>query len=182
MIFATTPIQGVVEVTIESARDERGSFGRIFCRQAFASNGLSSTLEQCSVSTSARRGTVRGFHLQAAPHAEAKLVQCIRGRLFDVTLDLRPGSPTYGAHHAVELLADQPCVLYIPEGCAHAFQTLADDTRVLYYISAAYDPDSVRGVRWDDPELGIAWPIRRDIVISRRDRDLPTLAEFAESA
>ncbi len=120
---------------------------------------------------------MRGFHLQAEPHAEAKLVHCIAGRLFDVALDLRPGSPTYGRHHAVELSAASERMLYVPEGCAHAFQTLEEATALIYYISVPYRPENARGVVWDDPALGIRWPLR-DVILSKRDRQLPRLENF----
>jgi dTDP-4-dehydrorhamnose 3,5-epimerase len=182
MRFAPTHIAGVVELTIEFARDDRGGFGRIFWREEFAEHGLPVELAQCSLSRNPRKGTVRGFHLQAPPHAEAKLVQCISGAMFDVALDLRPGSQTYGRHHALVLSAEDERMVFIPEGCAHAFQTLSPDTRILYYISTAYAPESTLGVRWDDPALGIKWPITESVTLSKRDRSLPLLADYRASA
>jgi dTDP-4-dehydrorhamnose 3,5-epimerase len=175
--FAKTVIEGVVEVAIDWHCDERGGFGRVFCAEEFAMQGLMATLTQCSVSSNLRRGTVRGFHLQAEPHLEAKLVHCVAGRLFDVALDLRRGSRTYGKHHAIELSSVSGRMLFIPEGCAHAFQTLEDATSLVYYISIPYNPESARGVAWDDPEIGVDWPIK-DAILSERDRTLPPLEDF----
>jgi dTDP-4-dehydrorhamnose 3,5-epimerase len=175
--FKTTAIEGVVEAAIDWHRDERGGFGRVFCAEEFAEHGLTASLAQCSVSSNLRRSTVRGFHLQAAPRSEAKLVQCVAGRLFDVALDLRPGSATYGKYHALELSAEAGRMLFIPEGCAHAFQTLEDATTVLYYISASYHPDSARGVAWNDPAIGVRWPVK-DAILSDRDRNLPRLEDL----
>jgi len=177
MLFSPTPIDGVVEIAIDWHRDDRGGFGRVFCADEFAQHGLAANLAQCSISSNPRRGTVRGFHLQAAPHAEAKLVHCVAGRLLDVALDLRPGSVTYGRFHATELSVKTGQMLFIPQGCAHAFQTLEDATSLVYYISAPYDPDSARGVAWDDPAIGVAWPIKHAI-LSERDRGLPRLKDF----
>ncbi len=178
MMFQSTTIAGVMEVSIDWHRDARGDFGRTYCRREFAAHGLMAELAQCSVSTNARRGTVRGFHLQATPHPEAKLVQCVRGRIYDVALDLRFNSPTYRRFHAVELGADDGRMLYIPKGCAHAFQCLEDDTTILYYISTFYEPASGRGVRWDDPAIGVRWPLADAAIVSERDRDFSTLADY----
>jgi dTDP-4-dehydrorhamnose 3,5-epimerase len=181
MRFHRTSIEGVVEIVSQPHEDHRGSFRRTFCAREFAANGLSATLAQCSVSENRLKGTVRGFHLQIAPHEEAKLVQCIAGRLFDVALDLRPGSPTYGRFHASELSADSGRMLYIPEGCAHAFQCLEDRTSLLYSMSSSYEPSSSCGVRWNDPTIGVPWPITDAVVLSERDSALPTLAAFGAS-
>jgi dTDP-4-dehydrorhamnose 3,5-epimerase len=177
MQFARTSIEGVAEVSIDWQRDDRGAFGRTFCADEFARQGLFSRLAQCSVSSNARRGTVRGFHLQIKPHQEIKLVQCVAGRMLDVALDLRKNSKTFGRCHAVELSAASGRMLLIPEGCAHAFQTLEDATSVLYYMSSSHAPDSARGVRWNDPAIGVAWPID-EVIVSDRDRELPHLKEF----
>jgi dTDP-4-dehydrorhamnose 3,5-epimerase len=176
MRFITTRIDGVMEVGIEWHGDERGRFGRSFCASEFAEHGLTSKLSQCNVSSNIRRGTVRGFHFQTWPHEEAKLVQCVAGRLFDVALDVRPGSSTFGKYHAVELSAEAGQMLFIPEGCAHAFQTLEDATSLAYYISTPYHLESGRGVAWDDPAIGVPWPVR-DAIVSDRDRRLPRLAD-----
>ncbi len=156
-------------VTPEPRRDERGFFARTWCREEFAAHGLNPNLVQCSISFNAKRGTLRGMHYQAMPHQEAKLVRCTRGAIYDVVLDLRPGSPTFGQWHAAELTADNRQMVYIPEGVAHGLQTLSDDTEVFYQISEFYHPESSRGVRWNDPAFGITWPISEPI-LSERDR------------
>jgi dTDP-4-dehydrorhamnose 3,5-epimerase len=176
--FVETTIAGVFEITIEWHRDERGAFGRFFCAEEFAVHGLPTHFPQCSISSSARRGTVRGFHFQAAPHQEAKLVQCVAGRALDVALDLRQGSPTYGRHHAIELSSASGRMLFIPEGCAHAFQTLEDATALAYAISAPYQADDTRGVAWDDPAIGVNWPITDGVILSDADRRWPRLTEL----
>src|SRR5262245_52485939 len=177
MRFAATAIEGVLEVSIEWHRDERGGFGRVFCAEEFAQRGLFSRPAQCSISSNLRRGTVRGFHLQAKPHQEAKLVQCAAGRMIDVALDLRPESATYGRYHAATLSAETGLMLFIPEGCAHAFQTLEDATSVVYTISTPYHPESSRGVLWNDPAVGVVWPIK-EAIVSERDSQLPRLKDF----
>ena len=182
MQFHPTPISGVVEISIDWQRDSRGTFGRTFCRQEFAAHGLNRELAQCSVSRNSSARTVRGFHLQAKPHQEAKLVQCIAGRLFDVALDLRTSSPTYGHHHAVDLSGANGKMLYIPEGCAHGFQTLENDTAIIYYISTFYQPASFSGVRWSDPTLDVKWPFADGAIVSERDQALPLLADYAPGA
>lgn len=142
----------------ERIQDARGFFARTFSADEFAAHGLDARVEQCSTSFNARRGTLRGLHYQATPHAEAKLVRCTRGAIYDVAVDLRADSPTYLRWVAAELTADNGRALYVPEGCAHGFQTLADASEVLYQISSAYVPEAARGVRWDDPAFAIEWP------------------------
>jgi dTDP-4-dehydrorhamnose 3,5-epimerase len=158
MIFSPTDVDGVLLVEPEPIRDERGSFARTFSTAEFAAHGLATSIDQCSVSINLNAGTLRGMHYQAEPHGEFKLVRCTRGAIFDVALDLRPRSPTYLGWTAAELTALNGHALAIPEGCAHGFQTLADDSEVLYQISTPYVPDAGRGVRWNDPLFGIAWP------------------------
>jgi len=182
MLFQPTPVAGVVEITIDWQNDPRGAFGRTFCRQEFAAHKLNPELAQCSVSRNTSARTVRGFHLQAKPHEEAKLVHCINGRLFDVALDLRAGSPTYGRHHAVELSADNGKMLSIPEGYPHGFKTLENDTAIMYYISTFYQPASARGIRWNDPALGVSWPFADGIIANELDQTLPLLADYAPGA
>jgi dTDP-4-dehydrorhamnose 3,5-epimerase len=171
--FTETEIAGVVVVELEEHVDERGSFARTWCRDEMAAAGLASELAQCSVSRNPRSGTLRGLHFQNAPHEEAKLVRCTRGAIFDVAVDLRQGSATRGTWVGVELDGENGRALYIPEGCAHGFQTLVDDTEVSYMISTPYAPDASVGVRWDDPLLGIAWPDVATRTISARDQQLP---------
>jgi dTDP-4-dehydrorhamnose 3,5-epimerase len=172
MIFEETKIRGVVEVRVNRITDERGFFARSWCRQEFEEAGLDSRLVQCSISYNARKGTLRGMHYQTAPFAEAKLVRCTRGAICDVTLDLRPDSSTFKQWVAVTLSAENRDMVYIPEGCAHGFLTLADDTEVFYQMSEYYYPEAARGVRWNDPAFGIDWPEQVE-VISNRDRTLP---------
>lgn len=172
MRFLPLELAGAFLIEDEPARDERGWFARTFCGEEFSRRGLSAVVAQCSVSHNARRGTLRGLHYQGAPHEEAKLVRCARGRLFDVILDLRDGSPTRGKWLSLELSAAEGRSLYVPEGFAHGFQTLEDDTQVFYQISRPYRPESARGVRWDDPKLAIPWP-PGPRVISKKDAALP---------
>jgi dTDP-4-dehydrorhamnose 3,5-epimerase len=173
--FSPTAVEGVYVVTPELFSDERGFFARTWCADEFSSRGLEAALRQCSVSFTRRKGTLRGLHYQEAPYAEAKLVRCTRGAIFDVAVDLRPKSPTFLRHTNVVLRAGEYSMLYIPEGCAHGLQTLEDDTEVSYQISQVYAPESARGVRWDDPALDIRWPLE-PTVMSDRDRDFPDLA------
>lgn len=168
MIFQPTHLDGVCTIDVERAEDQRGFFGRIYCQQEFASRGLCSQFNQVSLSFNNRRGTVRGMHYQTSPSTEAKTVRVVRGAIFDVAIDIRDGSATRGQWMSVELTQDNRRALYIPEGFAHGFQTLADDTEVLYQISSDYDVTKARGFRWNDPAFGIDWPL--DVsVISERD-------------
>jgi dTDP-4-dehydrorhamnose 3,5-epimerase len=175
MRFQATSLPGVWAIELERLGDERGWFARTFDEQEFCARGLNPIIVQCNASQNARRGTVRGMHYQAEPHAEAKLVRCVRGAAFDVALDLRTDSPTYRAWYGVELSADNGLCLYIPEGLAHGFQTLADNTELHYQMSSPYVPDAVRAVRWDDPAFAIAWPPEPPggRTISQRDRTHP---------
>ena len=159
-------------MTPEGHEDERGTFSRIWSSDEFAAHGLASRLSECSVSSTPRRGTLRGMHYQVAPHEEAKLVVCVAGSIWDAIVDLRPGSPTYRRWHGVRLEADQSTAIYVPEGVAHGFITLTDDVLVLYQISVPYAPESARGVRWDDPAFAIEWP-ETPVLIGPRDRSFP---------
>ena len=176
MIFRETSIAGTWIVEPERYADERGFFARTWCTTELARRGLSARVVQASVSYNARRGTLRGLHYQVAPHAEVKLVRCIRGAIYDVAVDLRPESPTFRRYAAVVLDADNRFALYVPEGCAHGYQTLADDTEVLYQMSAFYAPEAARGVRWDDPAFAIPWP-PAERIIAERDRHYPDFSE-----
>lgn len=173
MKFRETELPGVVLVESERHNDERGSFMRIWDMAELAAHGLEPLPQQWSLSSNRRAGTLRGMHYQEEPHQEAKLVRCVRGALYDVAIDLRPESPTYKRWFAVELRAGDPTAVYIPEGLAHGFQTLEDDTEVLYAISTPHEPSASRGVRWDDPAFGIEWPEAESRVISERDRTWP---------
>ncbi len=159
MIFRETPLRGAFVIDLEPQVDPRGFFARTWCENEATAHGLNPRVAQCSVSFNARRGTLRGMHYQAAPHEEAKVVSCTRGALFDVIIDLRRGSPTFARHVDVVLTAENRRRVYVPEGFAHGFQTLEDDTEVCYQISERYHPELARGVAWDDPAFGINWPI-----------------------
>jgi len=172
--FVPTPLAGAYLIELEPLEDERGFFARSFCQNEFKARGLDPVVAQCNVSFNRKQGTLRGLHYQAAPHAEAKLVRCTRGAIWDVIVDLRKSSQTARQWHAVELTEDNRRALYIPAGFAHGFQTLADDTEVHYQMSEFYQPELARGVRWDDPTLAIRWPIEK-VIISPRDRAFPTL-------
>jgi dTDP-4-dehydrorhamnose 3,5-epimerase len=173
--FVPVSLEGAQLVELEPHEDERGFFARMWCREEFEAHGLSPELAQSSISRNARSGTLRGLHFQRAPHEEAKLVHCTRGAIFDVIVDLRPDSPSHLAWFGVELDAARGAGLYVPEGFAHGFQTLVDDTDVLYMISRAYAPDAAAGLRWDDPALAIEWPPAAARTISERDRAWPSL-------
>jgi dTDP-4-dehydrorhamnose 3,5-epimerase len=172
MTFEPLPIENAWRVGAEQHEDDRGFFTRLWCASEFCERGLSSRLEQCSLSYNRRTGTIRGMHYQAPPREEAKVVRCIRGGIYDVLLDLRRGSPTFMQWCAQELTASNRLALYVPEGVAHGFQSLSDETEVMYLISEPYDPSLARGVRWDDPAFGIHWPLPAT-VLSARDRAYP---------
>ena len=175
MKFISVPLQGAVVIEIEPIADERGFFARTWAAQEFKSQGLNPNLAQCSVSFNKRKGTLRGMHYQEQPFAEAKLVRCCSGAIYDVIVDLRRTSPTHRKWIAVELSAANHKMLYVPEGFAHGFQTLTDEVEVSYQISEVYTPGSARGVRWNDPLFGIDWPIS-DPIVSERDRTFPDYA------
>jgi dTDP-4-dehydrorhamnose 3,5-epimerase len=172
VIFTDTGLAGAYLVSPERREDERGWFARTWCEHEAERLGLNPRVVQCNVSFNRRRGTLRGMHYQAAPWQEVKLVRCTRGAIHDVIIDLRPGSPSFMRHAAVTLTADNRHALYVPEGCAHGFQTLADDTEVVYQMSEFYAPAHARGVRWNDPAFGIRWP-DGDPLLSERDRGYP---------
>ena len=169
MQFDATPITGAVIIELTPLLDERGFFARSWCQGEFKAHGLETRIAQCNISYNARSGTLRGLHYQVAPSEEVKLVRCTRGAIHDVIVDLRPRSPSFKRWFAVELTASNRRMLYIPEGVAHGFVTLADDTEVFYQMSQPYDAACARGVRWDDPEFGIVWPVPIALM-SERDR------------
>ena len=160
-------------IELERKEDERGSFTRTFCVNEFQVHGLNARVAQCSVSFNKERGTLRGMHWQAAPYAECKLMRVTHGAIFDVIIDLRDNSPTFKQYVAAELSARNRRMLYAPEGFAHGFQTLEDDTEVFYQISAIHAPGSARGVRWNDPAFGIAWPKVESRTLNERDASFP---------
>ena len=172
MIFKETPLKGAYLIEPELHEDERGFFARTFCQEEFRKHGLNPRLMQCNVSYNRSRGTLRGMHYQTDPYAEAKLVRCSKGAIYDVIIDLRPGSPTFARWIAAELTGTNLRMIYIPEQFAHGFQTLEDDTEVLYQMSEVYAPECARGIRWNDPAFGIHWP-PADRIISVRDNSYP---------
>jgi dTDP-4-dehydrorhamnose 3,5-epimerase len=176
MKFTEAPLAGAYVIELERHTDDRGWFARTFCRQEFEAHGLDPRIAQCSISYNEHAQTLRGMHYQAAPHEEAKLVRCVHGQIFDVIVDVRPGSPTRHRWFAVTLDAAVRNALYIPAGFAHGFLTLGPEAEVLYQISVGFAPDAARGLRWNDPALGIVWPAE-PVVISAKDRAYPLLEE-----
>jgi dTDP-4-dehydrorhamnose 3,5-epimerase len=174
MRFIQTRLPGVWVIEPARMLDDRGWFARTFDATEFEARGLNPAVVQCSASFNARRGTLRGMHYQADPHGESKLVRCVRGAIFDVAVDVRPGSATSRRWHGVELSAENGVAFYIPAGLAHGFQTLTDDCEVLYQMGHSYVPEAARGVRWDDPAFAIDWPTSvGDRTISDKDRAYP---------
>ncbi len=176
MIFTPTKLGDAFLIDVERHHDARGFLARTFCEREFAEHGLPMRIVQSSTIQSPRRHTLRGLHYQAAPHAEIKLVRCTRGSIFLVMVDLRPESPTCTAWLGVELSSRSERLAYVPEGLAQGYQTLEDDTEVLYQMSHHYMPEAARGVRWDDPAFGIDWPSAEERIISERDRSWPDLS------
>lgn len=172
MIFTETILKGAYVVDIKPIEDDRGFFARSFCQQEFESQGLVTNVKQCNISYNNKRGTLRGMHFQLMPKAEAKLVRCTRGKIYDVIIDLRRQSPTYCQWVAVELSENNYRALYIPEEFAHGFQTLEDDSEVFYQMFEFYSSEHASGVRWDDPAFGIIWPLPNP-TISERDKSYP---------
>ncbi len=181
MRYTPTHVAGVTIIDIEPHRDHRGFFSRIFCADEFAEHGLISEVSQTSVCFNHTRGTVRGLHRQVPPHAEAKLVRCIRGAIADVAVDVRPESPTFGRHVMVELSAENHRALFLPPYVAHGFQTLTDETELLYQISGPYVPTSEQNFRWNEPAFGIEWPLPVTVV-SEKDASWPLLASPLQPA
>lgn len=177
MIFTETRLQDAFLIDINPHTDERGFFARSWCADEFHKRGLNPRLVQCNISFNKKRGTLRGMHYQAAPYAEAKLVRCTMGALYDVIIDLRSDSPTYKKWFSVELTSQNRRSLYVPEGFAHGFQTLMDNTEVFYQMSEFFHPECARGVRWDDPAFGVKWPIYPPELISKLD----TFGSFTDS-
>jgi len=173
VIFIETKLKGAFVIEPESIEDERGLFARMFCRREFEAHGLNPNIVQCNTSLNQEKGTLRGMHYQAEPHQEAKLVRCTRGALYDVIIDVRSSSPTFKQWAAAELNAENRKLLYIPEGFAHGFQTLEDDTEVFYQMSEFYAPEFARGFRWDDPSFDIEWPEATPRLISSEDKAYP---------
>jgi dTDP-4-dehydrorhamnose 3,5-epimerase len=173
MIFTPAELKDAVIIDIERRADERGFLARVFCESEFARHGLATRFVQASTVYTASRGTLRGLHFQEAPHREVKLVRCTTGGAQVVIVDLRPESPTYRQWLGVELTARTGRLLYVPEGFAQGYQTLVDDTEILYHMSHEYSPSAARGIRWDDPAFGIEWPAAEQRLISERDLAWP---------
>jgi dTDP-4-dehydrorhamnose 3,5-epimerase len=169
MVCFETKLSGVLEINLEPKSDERGFFARAWCRKEFEAQGLNPALVQCNLSFNLRKGTLRGIHYQVVPYAETKVVRCTKGSVYDVVVDLRPQSPTFKSWVAVVLKGSTHNMVYVPEGCAHGFLTLEDETEVFYQMSEFYHPDAARGVRFNDPAFQIVWPGKIE-VISERDR------------
>jgi dTDP-4-dehydrorhamnose 3,5-epimerase len=172
--FQESPLAGAYTIEMDRLEDERGFFARSYCAEEFAARGLAVAMPQSSISFNARCGTLRGLHYQAEPHAEDKLVRCTAGAIYDVIVDLRPDSPTARRWFGVELSAANHRSLFVPKGLAHGFVTLRDDTEVLYMISVPYAPGFERGLRWNDPAIGVLWPTAPSVV-SARDAAYPLL-------
>ena len=169
MKFKEAPIAGVFAIELDKRGDDRGFFARLFCQREFGEQGLVTEFPQINTSRSAHKGTLRGLHYQLAPAAETKLVRCIHGAVYQLSLDLREQSATFGQSFGIELTAENRRMAYVPEGCANAFLSLEDDTELMYLVSAFYSPELERGIRWNDPAFGIRWPIE-PTVVSDKDR------------
>jgi len=168
VIFTETRLKGAYIIDIEPIEDKRGFFARSWCHREFDKHGLQADFVQCNISFNSKKGTLRGMHYQSAPREESKLIRCTRGLVYDVILDLRKTSPTFGKWISIELSAENRRMVFIPPGFAHGFQTLEDDTEVFYQISEYYYPECARGVHWGDPKFNIVWPLNNKI-ISERD-------------
>jgi len=173
LIFTPTKLKGAFIIEPEKIEDSRGFFGRIWCCEEFKAHGLNPNLVQCSISYNKRIGTLRGMHYQVPPHEEVKLVRCTQGAIFDVIIDLRPKSPTFKQWVAETLTCNNHKMMYVPKGFAHGFQTLAPNTEVFYQMSDVHVSQSARGIRWNDPLLGITWPNTNSRIMSSRDQEFP---------
>jgi dTDP-4-dehydrorhamnose 3,5-epimerase len=179
MIFEETDLPGAFILDMERREDDRGFFARAFCQNEFTDHGLKPVIAQANVAYNHRKGTLRGMHFQIPPAAETKLVRCTRGAILDIIVDLRPESPTWLRHIAVELTADNHRALYVPERFAHGYQVLADETETSYQVGEFYSPPNERALRYDDPRLGLDWPLEVTVV-SGKDRDAPLLETWEE--
>jgi dTDP-4-dehydrorhamnose 3,5-epimerase len=172
MNFYKTSLMGALIIEPEELHDERGFFARTFCQGEFATQGIDPKVVQCNISFNRMRGTLRGMHLQKFPYGEARLIRCTKGAVYDVIIDLRPDSPTFTHWFAIDLSAANHKMVYVPDGCAHGFQTLEDNSEVFYQMSQFYHAESAWGVRWDDPRFGVDWPLA-PTTLSKRDRSYP---------
>lgn len=184
MIFTETKLRGAFLIELDKKEDERGFFARAWCRNEFREHGLVDDFVQVNLSYNRRKGTLRGMHFQAEPHAEVKLMRCIRGAIFNAIVDLRPTSPTFRQWFGTELTAQNRRMLYVPKGFANGYLALEDESEVLYSVSSFYHPESEGGLRWDDPDIGIQWPEVGPLIISEKDRNwpVPSLALARASA
>jgi len=178
MIFKESAIDGAYIIKLNKHEDNRGFFARSYCENEFKEEGISFNPVQANIGYSKNRNTLRGLHYQVEPHAEAKLVRCVKGKLFDVIVDLRQDSGTYGEWTGVELNADSYTMFYVPRGCAHGYQTLVEETEISYMVSAFYEPKAERGIRWNDPAFDIQWYNKEDLVISEKDQNWPDFKDL----
>lgn len=176
MIFEELPLGGAYVIQLQKHEDERGFFARAWCSREFEAHGLKSQIVQANSAYNHRKGTLRGMHYQLSSHAEAKLLRCIRGAVYDVMIDLRPDSHTFRSWYGIELNERFHRMVYVPEGFAHGYMTLADHTEVFYQVSEFYAPDAERGIRWNDPVFNIQWPVMETMIISEKDKSWPDYA------
>jgi dTDP-4-dehydrorhamnose 3,5-epimerase len=181
MILTETSLPGAYVIDLEPIEDARGFFARAWDRKELAERSLETQIVQCNMSFNKRRGTLRGMHFQRPPHEEVKLIRCIQGALYDVIIDLRPGSSTYKKWLGLELSTENRRALYVPRGFGHGFQTLEDDTETFYMVSDVYAPDAEGGVRWDDSAFGVDWPLGAPTAISEKDASWPDFNDIASS-
>lgn len=177
MQFTKTTLEGAYIIEPQKFEDERGMFARTWCRKEFEAHGLVTNMVQSNISLSKNKGTLRGLHYQSAPYAEAKLMRCTKGAIYDVCIDLRQDSETYKQWFGVELTEKNYRMLYVPEGFAHGYEILEDNTEVFYLVSEFYHPEAEKGVRWNDPCFQIDWPIKTDIIISDKDKCWPDFSD-----
>jgi len=173
MIFTETPLKGAYVIDFKPIKDDRGFFSRAWCQREFEERGLTARVAQCNVSVNHKKGTLRGMHYQIAPYEETKLVRCTKGAIYDVIVDLRPDSESFGKWFGVELSERNHTMLFVPEGFAHGFQTLEDNSEVFYQVSQFYQPGAERGLRWNDPAIGIQWPLKEGLILSEKDQAWP---------
>ena len=173
MNIQKTAVDGACLLEFQAYEDERGYFTRAFCAKEFAKAGLPLKIVQANLAGSVTKGTLRGMHYQVAPYEEAKLIRCIRGSIFDVVVDIRPASATYGSWFGAELNAENRLMMFVPNGCAHGYLTLANDSEVYYLVSEFYESSAERGIRWNDPTFNVQWPITEELILSDKDRAWP---------
>jgi dTDP-4-dehydrorhamnose 3,5-epimerase len=182
MIFERLPLEGAYVIRLVTHEDDRGFFARTWCKKEFQAHGLAVDMVQGNTAFSRQRGTLRGMHFQVPPYGEAKLIRCIRGAIYDVMIDLRPGSPTCYTWYGIELDERSFRMVYVPEGFAHGYLTLRDDTEVTYQVSQFYSPDAESGIRWNDPLFNIRWPVVGQLILSAKDRGWPDFSAQGQSS